>query len=70
MDEQLSLKDSNFKLRGVITNSLKKADPATRKKVDEIAKAQPNNPDEKAVSDNLQRRKQALIDAGVWSYAP
>jgi hypothetical protein len=59
-----------LKLRDKISNNLKKADAATRTKVDEIAKSLPHDADEKGVSDNLQRRKQALIDAGVWSDAP
>jgi hypothetical protein len=66
---RLDLKNENLNLRDAIIKNLKKADPATSKKVDEIGKEQPHDADEKGVNDNLKRRKQALIDAGVWSDA-
>ena len=67
MDERLDLLGDNLQLREAIINNLKRADPATRKKVYEIGASQPHDADEKGVNDNLKLRKQALIDAGVWS---
>jgi hypothetical protein len=69
MDERLDLIAENVKLRDAIEKALKTADPATRKKVYEIGVSQ-HYADEKGVNDNLKLRKQALIDAGMWSPAP
>jgi hypothetical protein len=69
MGERLDLKADNVKLRHAIEKALKTADPATREKVGEIGEAQWHDADEKDVNDTLKRRKQALIDAGVWSDA-
>ena len=70
MDERFDLKIMNVKLRDAITKCLEKADPATRKRVEEIGETQPTHDvDDKDVNDNLKLRRQALIDAGVWSGA-
>jgi hypothetical protein len=69
MDERFDLNIVNVKLGEAIANCLANADDATRKKVEEIAETQPHDPDDKEVHDNLKLRKQALIDAGVWSDA-
>jgi hypothetical protein len=69
MDERFDLNIVNVKLRGAITSCLQNADDATRKQVEEIAETQPSEPDDKDLHDNLKLRKQALIDAGVWSDA-
>jgi hypothetical protein len=66
MDERFDLKIVNVRLSEAITSCLQNADDATRKQVDEIEK-QPHDYDDKDVNDNLKLRKQALIDAGVWS---
>jgi hypothetical protein len=67
--EELDLKAENKKIRAGIEKALEKADRATRKKVYEIGASQPHDADDKGVNDNLRLRKQALIDAGVWSDA-
>jgi hypothetical protein len=69
MDERFDLNIVNVKLGEAITNCLTNADDATRQKVEEIAETLPRDPDDKEVHDNLKLRKQALIDAGVWSDA-
>jgi hypothetical protein len=69
MDERLALIADNLKLRDAIEKALKKADPATRKKVAEIGASQWHDADEKDMNDTLKRRQQALINAGVWSDA-
>lgn len=64
----IRLEDCECKLRDAITKCLEKADPATRKKVEEIGETQPTHDiDDKDVNDNLKLRKQALIDAGMFS---
>jgi hypothetical protein len=70
MDERFDLNIVNAKLGEAIANCLTNADDATRKKVEEIAETLPHDPDDKDVHDNLELRKQALIDADVWSDAP
>jgi hypothetical protein len=69
VDERFDLKTVNVKLREVIKKCLTNADDATRKQVEEIGETQPHDADDKDVHDNLKLRKQALIDAGVWSDA-
>jgi hypothetical protein len=69
MDERFDLKTVNVKLREAITNCLENADDTTRKNDEAIADTQPDDPDDKDEHDNLQLRKQALIEAGVWNDA-
>jgi hypothetical protein len=68
MDERFDLNIVNEKLRETITICLQNADDTTRKQVEEI-EIQPHDYDDKDLHDNLKLRKQALIDAGVWSDA-
>jgi hypothetical protein len=70
MDERFDLNIVNVKLGEAIADCLTNADEETRKKVEEIAETLPHEPDDKDVHNNLKLRKQALIDAGVWSDAP
>jgi hypothetical protein len=69
MDERFDLNIVNVKLGEAITSCLQNADDSTRKKVEEIADTQPHDGDDKDLHDNLNLRKQALIDVDVWSDA-
>jgi hypothetical protein len=69
MDERFDLNIVNAKLGEAIANCLTNADDETRKKVEEVVETLPHDPDDKDVHENLKLRKQALIDAGVWSDA-